>query len=43
MVADTEPYPEEFGGLDEPTETLDTDERLDRYKQQPVDRSGVVA
>ena len=40
MVTDTEPYPEELGGLDEATEALDTDERLDRYKE-PGDRVGM--
>ena len=41
MVTDPEPYPEELGGLDEATETLDTDERLDRSRQRPgVDEPG---
>ena len=40
MVTDREPYPEELGGLDEAAEALDTDERLDRYKE-PGDRVGM--
>ena len=40
MVTDTEPYPEELGGLDAAAEALDTDERLDRYRE-PGDRVGM--
>jgi hypothetical protein len=40
MVTDTEPYPEDLAGLDEASEALDTDERLDRYRESG-DREGV--